>query len=242
MSYSYTSENRLEHPHNYMYTPFKGPSLLLAYQNDRTKFIDRITKAKQWEAPDIAFETTAFVVLSTKFGAVQGLGNEQIIEVNAMTSQIKKDQPPTDLIAQSLNNFDIGQTLETLPLLHAIIASQLRQKNAAEVKKWLDLLVQRFEVTKRIYSRYQMGFRVGEGQFDNIRLYWLLALSLILHYAEMRQLKFLSSVIKLIDLLSSLPVDDLGVSFTNNTMCMIVRAEVGAVGELSAGKGIHFDS
>lgn len=74
-----------------------------------------------------------------------------------------------------------------------------------KVKKCLDCLLQRFEVTKKLYEVYSVGFKKGEGSNTLIVLYWLLALSLGLYYVKTKSIKYLSTLLKTCDLLCSLP-------------------------------------
>ena len=42
IQYEYTEVNRLEKPHNYMYTAYNGREFLDAYQKDRLTYLDSI--------------------------------------------------------------------------------------------------------------------------------------------------------------------------------------------------------
>ena len=61
-------------------------------------------------------------------------------------------------------------------------------------KIWLDRLVQRFEVTKKLYEEYFIGFRKGRGHNNLIKLYWLFALVLSIYYSETNQIKYLNKI------------------------------------------------
>ena len=85
-----------------------------------------------------------------------------------------------------------------------MLINQLVDSKEILTKEWLDYLVQRFEVTKKIYKIYLPGFRKGNGETDIIRLYWLFSLSLTLYYAKTKNIKYLSTLLKINDLLCSL--------------------------------------
>ncbi len=243
MSYPYTKENRLEHPHKYMYTPFEGVALLEHYRLDRLEFVRRISADGDNVAHDQLFEGKALEILSDRFGeSMRALesGHECLHGINI--SSAGEIQSCIHKLAACLKTFDSTKPVETLALLQAIIASQLGQGSDPKIKKWLDLLVQRFEVSKKIYSGYLAGFRKGDGQNDNVRLYWLFALALILHYAETRQIKYLSTLLKVMDLLCSLPDHALKGTFTSNAMSMIVFAELTYVLDLIKDEGIVLGS
>ncbi|RYH01064.1 hypothetical protein EU805_15815 [Salipiger sp. IMCC34102] len=70
---------------------------------------------------------------------------------------------------------------------------------------WLDRLVQRFEVTKRLHARYDGRLRKPSGSFDDLALYARLAVVLAHKVARTQDLKWLNALLKLNDLLCSRP-------------------------------------
>ena len=42
INYEYTKVSRLNFPHNYMYSPYLGEELIVAYFSDRLKFLNQI--------------------------------------------------------------------------------------------------------------------------------------------------------------------------------------------------------
>ena len=45
--YEYTEINRVDHPHNYMYSEFGGEDFILAYLDNRKKAIEKIGSKSQ---------------------------------------------------------------------------------------------------------------------------------------------------------------------------------------------------
>lgn len=92
---------------------------------------------------------------------------------------------------------------------------------------WTDRLVQRFEVTKRLYSTYDASLRKGLGPINDLMLYARLARLLA---ADTSQLDWLNALLKLHDLLLSQPPAHLGgvAGLLHDT----VAAEMNAVARL----------
>ena len=65
----------------------------------------------------------------------------------------------------------------------------------------LNLLLKRFEVTKRIYSSYDVDFRrIKKNEFGELRLYILFAYILTLVFSKSMKLPYLNSLLKVNDI------------------------------------------
>jgi hypothetical protein len=115
------------------------------------------------------------------------------------------------------------------------------EKEKADCIKWLDRLVQRFEVTKKLYEFYPPGFRKGEGDNSFIKPYWLLAMCLYLFYVQTNEIKYLSTLLKVSDLLCSLPHNALKAAIPGSGMVMLLTGETLSIRTLSNRKGITYD-
>ena len=127
---------------------------------------------------------------------------------------------------EDLLSFDINNDVDTEALLSSLVFSQLNDENDKIIKKWLDRLVQRFEVTKKLYVNYSTGFRKGKGVTDNVNLYWLFALSLSLYFFATNSIKYLSALLKVTDLLCSLDNDVLVEKIPLQGISMILQVEM----------------
>lgn len=230
MSYPYTQLNRLDEPHNYMYTPYGGEAFLHAYRMDRLAAINRVAGAVGTHDDDID-EAAVLAFLQSvgwdgeRFSAASKISAPVVSEVNT---------------AAGLLQFSIAAAVDTERLLEALLAVQLDARHDGLIKDWLDRLVQRFEVTKKLYATYPAGFRKGEGANTSVRLYWLLALSLCLFYAQTRNLKYLNALLKVNDLLASLPPEILFGHLSAKLMTLVFQVELAAVVGLAAvGKEPH---
>jgi len=107
------------------------------------------------------------------------------------------------------------------------------------VKNWIDKLVQKFEVTKRIYTTYPSILKKGCGAYDDMTVYALLTLLLALYYGKRGNLKHLNTVIKLNDLLCSV-LQTVKVDFVAYTACYLsLLFEETYVRELMLRKGLE---
>jgi hypothetical protein len=97
---------------------------------------------------------------------------------NAYQSQSNKniDMAP-------LPSFNTSNIVHSENLLVSLLDSQVNGGDQKLIKFWLDLLVQKFEVTKKIYHHYPINFGKGLGPNDSIEVYWMLILSLSLLFS-----------------------------------------------------------
>ena len=115
------------------------------------------------------------------------------------------------------------------------------EKNSDEYNEalvWVDRLLQRFEVNKKLRMEYLPGFRKGLGKDDDIRLYQCFSLILSLSYLQQGGLQYLSTLLKLNDLLLSLPKEILVGNDSYGYWAMGTIVELFAVQKLASSNGI----
>ncbi|MBU0484995.1 MAG: hypothetical protein KKB30_10835 [Proteobacteria bacterium] len=246
MNYPYSQANRIEEPHSYMYTPFNGESLLHAHQSSRMNVLQKFVNAESSSLyPDQMFVAHALPTIKKLFDTsslaggqkfcalLEGLGGnisrQDIIESSAL-AELTKD----------INKFRTNDSVKTSDLLHSLVAIQLADIQDIKTKTWLDRMVQRFEVTKKIYESYSPGFRKGEGSNTSVRLYWLFALALSLYYAESNEIKYLSTLLKICDLLCSLPKNMLQEHIPRHGLPVVLATEMVSVQLLAEQKGVAY--
>ena len=188
-NYEYTEVNRLKKPHNYMYTPYFGVEFVQSYFDDRSNKIEKFKARK--DKQDIGTIDAYFCTAST----LKLEKGQKLLPINF------KD------IVENIASFNLKNKIVTEKLLTSLLVSQLNNENEKLIKEWLDRLVQRFEVTKKIYEIYLVGFRKGRGSKDMVRLYWIFALLLALYFSETKNIKYLNTLLKVNDLLCSLGDD-----------------------------------
>jgi hypothetical protein len=244
MTYPYTSQNRLVEPHAYMYTAFQGVSFLRDYLSDRDFAIRRYASRQSVGArADSALAVRAFHVLEQRLD-VLGLGTgrelrgimEKSIGRDALHTGAEVDSP---WLGAALDSTTTADRVTTQELLLGLISAQLTDTQSKSAGAWLDRLVQRFEVTKKIYDAYQPGFRKGEGSHYSLRLYSLFALALCLFYAQTRDLRYLNSLLKTCDLLCSLDEVALHGELPGPAVILVLAAESVYVRALARNKGVR---
>jgi len=212
LKYRYTSDNWLDTPITYAYAEFGGSEFLAAYVRDREQAMARVGQALQ---------------------------NLPAVEMAQLLRRELLSQPngSCDGVA-ILNELQIDRAIDTAQLLNCLLTAQLADAREPAVTLWLDRLVQRFEVTKKLYARYEPGFRKGEGDTGRVALYLTLALVLCLRYHADGQLKYLNTMLKLTDLLCSLPVASYAPENLAVRLGLLVGTEVAAVQALASRKGV----
>lgn len=244
MSYPYSQTNRLAEPHSYMYTQFQGEALLQSYQSGRMEVVCRCaTFAHGGIEPDCMLVNHALPALENLFDAIShesGKKFRTLLEdvCEKRDKQDKADDVRLEDLAEPLKRMTLLEPVTTLDLLHAVIALQLSDDQDDGTKVWLDRLVQRYEVTKKIYEIYPSGFRKGEGVNTSVRLYWLFALALSLFYVRSNEIKYLSTLLKLNDLLCSLPKELLQGYVPECGLAGVLVAEIVSVQLLAEKKGV----
>ncbi|MEO1944879.1 MAG: hypothetical protein ABGY11_11325 [Candidatus Thioglobus sp.] len=248
-SYEYTKANRLIEPHKYMYAPFNGHDFLHSYFLDRKVCLERFSVMDLSNAPeslDYTLTAMASIKLRRQLKGSPSVALEWFNNLNCL-NEFRGDPKDIDKgneiqrMVNILTSMKIDDPINTQDLICGIIASIVMDMPETLTKVWLDRLVQRFEVTKKLFESYQPGLRKGVGSTDVVRLYWLFALALCLFYVESRHIKFLSTLLKVSDLLCSLPDGLLLGQIPQQGMSVILATEAGCIYELAYKRGVLFD-
>jgi|TARA_R110000868_G_scaffold116993_2_gene310877 hypothetical protein len=145
--------------------------------------------------------------------------------------------------AQSLNQFDGTplSALDTVNLLHAICEGLHNRELSVDDLEivWLERLVKRFEVSKRVHNAYQnhAPYRpVDKSSYKNMPLYLKLAECFILAFNNSGELQYLNAFIKIQDSIIS-QVNTL--NYTNKTnLAWLIEQEINAIKLLMTNKGL----
>jgi hypothetical protein len=248
MSYIYSKDNRLINPHNYMYTPYQGIEFLQSYESSRMTIINRFVSTKSLKFNEDNFLVKDFLPVLLKSSLSNLTTNEKKIKLLlenislelAGNNYIKNDNVNNMLV--DFKKLTTTEEISTLNLLHSLINIFLRDNQNLNIKMWVNKLVQRFEVTKNIYESYLPGFRKGRGDNKLTRLYWLFSLTLSLIYLRSKKIKYLSTLLKVNDLICSLTEDDLLDNIPQHGVTLVLITEILCIKSLSNKKGISFAS
>ena len=182
--YEYTSVNRLQNPHAYMYTPFGGKDFIQAYFQDRdfhNRRFDLLTAQQKLTSTD------SYLYKSSRY----------LLEEN-------KHSVPLPFMS-SVMSFVDSEEIITEKILFSLLGAQFSGESHDTLKKIIDALVQRFEVTKKLFYKYHtLDLRQGKGESQNAYIYWLFSLVLTLYFHGTKNVKYLSTILKVNDLLCSL--------------------------------------
>ena len=247
MKYQYTEKNLLQEPNTYMYTPFQGQSLFQAYASER---LEKIRLYSSYTGINskideylIIHGTTVIEDYFNQISANNGKEFKNTIGNNySNSSEYVIDYKK--ILQEQIERFSmmtIKKEINTQELLNGLISSLLINNTHEKEKIWMDRLIQRFEVHKNIYDIYQPGFKKGYGQNSSVRLCWLFGFSLCLYYAKSSGLKYLNTLMKICDILCSLPEDILLESISGTGFCMLLNTEYSGVLSIARSKGVSFE-
>ena len=102
-----------------------------------------------------------------------------------------------------------GNIIETDKLLDAVFYSLQTKDNSDDLSFWLKKLTKKFEVCKRIHSKYTGERFLAVDKLDHreLNLYFKLASVLTIAYEQTELLPYLNTFIKIMDSLNSQSVD-----------------------------------
>jgi len=231
IGYEYTEVNRLDMPHRYMYTKFEGHEFLKSYFDNRSANIKRFQRFSDNVQSANADSQLIIDIISHLELFIQGAtdksdGNWQLFPVSQKNPKCKTYLEVLQKMKGSLRAFDKDKITNTEELLYGILVCQLTGSQEINTKDWLDCLVQRFEVSKKIYECYLPGFRRGSGSAKIVRLYWLFSLSLCIHYMATKNSKYLSTQLKVSDLLCSLSDEQLHNEVSSKEISLVLSIEI----------------
>ena len=199
MKYLYTEKNLLEAPHNYMYSEFKGREFLENYYKNRIKLLLTLVMGEEDQ-----FSTLDQNIFNEANKILIKLKNSSLkIPDNLLPPSIGEVTPLNKIVLPQ--PFPNAEKIETLKLLDALLYEYINEESSAK-EIWLSRLIQRFEVTKKLKEYYLPGFRKSEGSYYKIRLYQLLSIVLAIAHSQSGQFQYLSTLLKVNDLLLSLPL------------------------------------
>ena len=226
MNYDYTKINRLNSPHNYMYSSYQGSKFFDFYFQDRIKKIKSLQN-KKYEKYQQKLQLLIYPRVNKFLNKILVKKFSKDLLLKKLNYNIKKKiDVDKQCRFKPLSSFSIRKEVKIECLLLSIINSQLIQKNTKLVKFWLDLLVLRFEVKKKIYPSYKVNFRKGKGDSNIASLYLMLAISLILFFCSTKKIKYMNTLLKVSDLICSLDTKYLVKVIPTDTLSFILLIEL----------------
>jgi len=238
MNYNYCDENILQSPQKYMYTKFGGIEFLKSYYQQRLKIINKIYSYTQGDN-----ESNIKLHDDLISGVVNYISTEKIKLLNEdLYSYILNQSLLCSVSNETSQEINVKEKIKTDDLLRKIILILSHSKGEKSALIELDQLIQRFEVTKKIYSEYKPGFKKGSGDNQNLENYWLFGIALCYANFNKINLKYFNTLIKVCDLLASLEIKILLNQITKKGLLLLFIIENHIYKSLIDYKGISLDS
>lgn len=202
VNYVYTDRDLLSEPETYEYSDVFGRPFLDAYLDDRAEILSYLDSRLVDEAPIDAEENWSGLLETILWAATESVGPYLPIldgrEQSSRSSVDFKVVVPESLPDRSATG---SSTMAVLSRLLGYPGDRPPDRETATV--WLDRLVERFEVDKRLYSTYDADMSSVDNEPAPLAAYPMLALAALVHHNRSGNLKHLNVALKLCDLLSS---------------------------------------
>jgi hypothetical protein len=111
------------------------------------------------------------------------------IELEKIIAKLKEIEP-------SINELDLEITLSN------ILIKKVRYHDSSQ-DKIIEIFLKKFEIKKRLFSKYDLNFKEIGNDYKNLRNYVLLSTLCCLRYKETKNLIFLNVILKINDTLIS---------------------------------------
>ena len=236
MNYEYTSINRLNFPHKYTYTQYYGAKFISAYFRDRLRILARLQLCSE-QSCNRKIDEHLYIELENQLKKyLDRVDNpwKDMVDKNTCLNFKKKPRNLIKYKIGQLNFYNIESEINTESLLLSLLFSQINNQAIDPMEKVLvDLIVKKFEVTKKIHTVYLPNFKIGKYGVNKIYLYWMFALLLSLYYIKMKNLKYLNTLLKVSDLLYSLDFSELLREVPKNGISLVLLVEMLSIKLLS---------
>ena len=135
-------------------------------------------------------------------------------------------------------NFESFSEVVFLEKFLSFLIYNLLEMNKDKTNEYVDLILKKFEIKKRLYYTYNSEFKEITDDYKNLHNYTLLALIFQIKYKQTKALKYLNAILKLNDILcsqhSNLNSQDAELTYH------LLNHEIDFVSELCHKKGIEF--
>lgn len=219
ITYRYVKQNLLAERFHYNYTPYEGLGFLQGYIAQRQTLRDELEVVRHEFLAKPTTETAiAEEIRQAVLGDSEDVGSAPL---RGHHQQVLPAQPGDgDFVTYTLL-LDLWQSC-----IHG-------QGFSGECSQWAGFLLQRFEVTKRLYVGYTSSLKPAQQIYDTAHNYALLAALLAYQYKMEPNLKLLNTVLKLVDLLASINIFEQN-QLSQLTCLVAVESELAALKSLLA--------
>ena len=240
MNYPYNNRNLIDKPEHYMYSNYRGGNLFKSYFNNRSAILIDYKGSKQENAHFVIIQSCNDVIKKFISKNSPELSNKYFTSFDFYDErEFTKTSKNNYLNKIKKINISLDESINTSKLLDTIFSATL-EGSLNSIKIWLDRLVQRFEVTKKIYEQYMPGFIKGKGKNNLVTLYWYFGIVLTVFYAKTNNIKYLNTLIKVCDLILSLPLNELEKNISNLDLSFLLSSEIAYVKILLQIKRVNY--
>ena len=201
MTYPYTQKNLLHEPHSYMYSEYKGRILLDDYYQNRMHLLKKLYTPRP--------ESLSVLDMHVQAKVCEILLQETSNELSEFAQFLNPSHgflpklKPLETQNPIAKDMSINSLLLLERILHQLVINFDKKTLEKDLLLWLDQILQRFEVSKKLRTRYLPDFRKIEARHDHVGLYQYLSVILGLTYFKFSRLQYLSTLLKVNDLLLS---------------------------------------
>jgi hypothetical protein len=182
--YSFNNKDLLVLKENYMYFPFYGKDFFLAYAKNRINFTKKI-QVNNSTTNDLYFSKVIELILLKKIN--YKFSNKLSNIISDYKININANMKPKNILAYKSLNLKKNTIINTNDLLDFLIINSINK----------------FEVSKRLYCTYSKSLKKIGYKFKSIDLYKKLSILLIIGYMQNSNNRYLSTLLKVNDLISS---------------------------------------
>ena len=198
--YTFNNKDLLIAKENYMYFPFYGKEFFLDYSKNRVDFIKKIQIHNKKINNLYYYKVVEFIYLQkTNYKFSNKLSN--IISDYKIKVNINKTSKK--ISAYNFLNLKKNTIINTNDLLDFLIINAVNKTNSIIVINYLEKLIKKFEVSKKLYTNYSKDFKKKGRQYKFTQIYMKLSLLLTIEYIKKPNNRYLSTLLKLNDLISS---------------------------------------
>ena len=158
-----------------------------------------------------------------------------ILELRKKSTETVRFKQILDIIQKKINLFESKKdgNRQTENIFYNICLDINNEAKIFEINKY----IKKFEVTKKIFSTYDMNLKPITEDYTIVRNYLLLSLICLLKYKKSKKIQFLSTILKLNDIICSqiYKIDELDdILFSQ----YVLKLELKYINELATRKGI----
>ena len=238
MTYRYINENRLEQPINYMYSEYEGPEFFDYYFNNRISFLSRILNKNNSKLNKRNFIDSSSSEIIHHFIKDFSLVYSERLNF-FIKSEVEIYKLNVSFSPKNNKQFFDKSNIYTEDLILEIIKSLIFKKNIVVANSWILNLLRFFEIKKKLPICY-IERKASSDIINDYYTYCIFAFVLELFYFRTKKLYFLNTLLKVCDLILSLPFEKLSKIVTNGLLENIVLSELIIVENLLE-KGKCFD-